>query len=61
MNFWIGVAFFCMGENCAFWKADQNFYNKDECEAKVRYVINGVEEAGGIGDGVCLPVKANET
>lgn len=60
MNFFIGVAFFCMGENCAFWKADENFYKEEECKARVMEVIKGVEEAGGVGDGVCLPVKPGQ-
>ena len=60
MNFWIGVAFFCVNDTCAFWKADQNFYKKEECEARVAYVIKTVEEKSGIADGVCFPIKPGQ-
>jgi len=60
MNFWIGVAFFCLSDTCAFWKADQNFYSKEKCEARVEFVMKEVTDAGGIANGVCLPIKPGQ-
>lgn len=31
MNLFIAVVFFCAGENCFFWKAPTNYYNKEDC------------------------------
>jgi hypothetical protein len=61
MNFWIAVAFFCINDSCAFWKADENFYSQEKCEAKVMEIINAVEKNKGVADGVCLPIKPGQT
>jgi len=57
MTMWIAVAFFCVGGDCAFWKADENYYSQEKCEAKVKDVLKALGDSAV--DGVCLPVKVN--
>lgn len=57
MNIWIAAAFFCVGGECAFWKANENYYSQEKCEAKVKEVLTSLGD--NAVDGVCLPVKVN--
>jgi hypothetical protein len=57
MNTFLGVVFFCMQGQCAFWKSEL-FDNQLECEAVTLKTIDTmIQEEPQIVQGVCLPIK----
>ena len=57
MNFWIGVVFFCLPGDCSFWKAEQVFDTKAECEETVSGALDVFERNTDVAAGACLEVK----
>lgn len=57
MNFWIAVVFFCLPGDCSFWKAEQVFDTKEQCEATVAGALDVFEARTEIAAGACLEVK----
>jgi hypothetical protein len=60
MKFFIAVVFFCVGEDCAFFKSDVNYYSIEDCQRKVASVIKELDENGIQNEGVCLPIKMDQ-
>jgi hypothetical protein len=60
MSFWVAVVFFCAAE-CAFWKADELFTNKKECEASLHKAMDILERNGKEAAGACLDIKVVNT
>jgi hypothetical protein len=60
MKFFIAVVFFCVGEDCAFFKGDINYYSIEDCQRKVAAVIKELDENGIKNEGVCLPIKMDQ-
>jgi hypothetical protein len=57
MNFWIAVVFFCLPGDCSFWKAEQVFDSKTECEEVVGKALDVFHENAEVAAGACLKVK----
>jgi hypothetical protein len=59
MKFWIAVVVFCSNGQCAFWKADENFYSEKECNvAAIGFMTKADQELDlQFMEGVCLPVS----
>jgi hypothetical protein len=60
MKFFIAVVFFCVGEDCAFFKSDVNYYSIEDCQRKVASVIKELDANGIKNEGVCLPIKMDQ-
>jgi hypothetical protein len=52
--------FFCVGEDCAFFKGDINYYSIEDCQRRVALVIKELDENGIRNEGVCLPIKMDQ-
>lgn len=57
MNFWLGVVFFCLPGDCSFWKADQVFDTKAECEQVVANALDVFQENAEVAAGACLKIR----
>lgn len=57
MKLFLAVVFFCVGEQCSFWKSENNYYNVEECAAEVRKAMQFFEDQGVINAGTCLPIS----
>jgi hypothetical protein len=44
MKLFIAVAFFCLGEECYFWKAADNFYSIEQCGKALQEFIGKQDE-----------------
>jgi hypothetical protein len=60
MKFFIAVVFFCVGDDCAFFKSDVNYYSIEDCQRKVASVIKELDSNGIKNEGVCLPIKMDQ-
>ena len=60
MNFFIAVIFFCLPSDCSFWKAEQVFDTKEQCEATVAGALDVFESEAEIAAGACLKIKLVE-
>jgi hypothetical protein len=61
MKFFIAVVFFCIGDECAFFKGDTNYYKLQDCQQKVASVVKELDSKGIMNEGVCLPIKTDQT
>ena len=43
MNLFIAVAFFCLENQCYFWKAKDNFYTVEECVVVLKAYMDSKE------------------
>jgi hypothetical protein len=60
MKFFIAVVFFCVGEDCAFFKGDINYYSIEDCKKRVVQVTKELDSKGIKNEGVCLPIKMDQ-
>jgi hypothetical protein len=56
MKLFIAVAFFCLGEECYFWKSSDNFYSAQECSKSLQEFISKFEDTTPVF-GNCLVVN----
>jgi hypothetical protein len=61
MSIWVAVVFFCAGSECAFWKADELFTNKKECEVSLHKAMDSLERNGAETAGACMSIKMTQT
>ena len=57
MKLFLAVVFFCVGDQCAFWKSETNFYSEKECTAEVAKAMQFFEEQNVAAFGTCLPIN----
>jgi hypothetical protein len=60
MKFFIAVVFFCVGDDCAFFKGDINYYSIEDCKKRVIQVTKELDSNGIKNEGVCLPIKMDQ-
>jgi hypothetical protein len=60
MKFFIAVVFFCVGDDCAFFKSDVNYYSIEDCKKRVIQVTKELDSNGIKNEGVCLPIKMDQ-
>jgi hypothetical protein len=56
MKLFIAVAFFCIGEECYFWKSSDNFYSLQDCGTALQEFISKQEDTTPVF-GNCLIVN----
>jgi hypothetical protein len=61
MSIWIAIVFFCAGQECAFWKADELFTNKKACEAAMQNAVDRLEANNVEAAGACMDIKVTRT
>lgn len=61
MSIWLAVAFFCAGQECAFWKAEELFTNKTDCEAVLHKAMDSLEANNIQAAGACMDIKVTRT
>ena len=61
MSIWIAIVFFCAGSECAFWKADELFNTKEQCEANLHKAMDTLERHGREAAGACMDIKVTRT
>ena len=61
MSIWIAVVFFCANSECAFWKADEIFNNKAQCEESLHKAMDSLEKNGLEAAGACMSIKMTRT
>jgi hypothetical protein len=44
MNLFIAVAFFCLENQCYFWKAKDNYFTFEECAVALKAYMNSKED-----------------
>lgn len=57
MKLFLAVVFFCVGDQCAFWKAETNFYTAEECTVEVQKAMKFFEDQNVAAFGTCLPIS----
>lgn len=57
MSFWVGVVFFCLPGDCAFWKAEEVFDTKAKCEKALDKALDTFEKHADVASGACLQVR----
>lgn len=57
MKLFIAVIFFCSGDQCAFWKSQDNFFNIEECTVEVAKAMQFFESQSAPAFGACLPIN----
>ena len=60
MKLFIAVVFFCLGEECVFWKSHTNFYTQEECAKEIVTAVDTLEKQGVESMGTCLVVNLNQ-
>ena len=60
MKLFLAVLFFCINEECVFWKSNTNFYDAEECAAEVERAMEQLSRQGVESAGTCLKVNLNE-
>lgn len=61
MSFWVGVVFFCLPGDCAFWKAEEVFDTKAKCEKALDKALDVFENHSEIASGACLQIRLART
>lgn len=61
MSFFIGVIFFCLPGDCAFWKAEQIFDTKAQCEVVISDAMDVFERNSEVAAGACLEIRMTRT
>jgi len=57
MNFFMAVVFFCTPGDCGFWKSDQIFDTKVECEKTLTEALDVLEANSEMAAGACLKIR----
>ena len=61
MSFFVGVIFFCLPGDCAFWKAEQIFDTKAQCEDVISGAMDVFERNSEVAAGACLEIRMTGT
>jgi len=60
MKLFLVVIFFCIGEECVFWKSNTNYYSAEECAVEAKKAMEALAKQGVENAGTCLVVNLNE-
>lgn len=61
MNFFVGVIFFCLPGDCAFWKSEELFDTRAKCEAALIKALDTFEKHADVASGACLQIRMSRT